>query len=249
MKLRLLNDSALRALKRDIHSNLNNYQHEDSRWIETYLEEKGNTFVSKIDDTDVDLLIPSDENRKEFDGINAARIHSAFPGITAAIATDERLWATLCHGKFYAFMKARWPIETFQRTQTLDGIVLQRYFFFRNDPRKSLERNGLSRLWLSADMTYDPDRENPYELTDVMLQNTNFVFHLFGRKFSSNKTILQGTLEAILLLEKEYGKPVSKTPIKEYSRRLNLVGGASLLDLWSKEEAIKNAYDFMKPLM
>ena len=249
MKLRLLNNSTLQTLKRDIHSNLIHYQHEDCRWIETYLQEKGSTFVSKIDDADVDLLIPSDEDRKEYDGINAARIHAAFPGITAAIATDERLWATLCHGKFYSFMKARWPIETIQRTQTLDGIVLQRYFFFRNDPRKSLERNGLSRLWLSADMTYDPDRENPYELTNVMLQNTNFVFHLFGRKFSSNKTILQGTLEAILLLEKEYGKPVSKMPITEYGRRLNLIGGASLLDLWSKEDAIKNAYDFMKPLM
>ena len=249
MKLHLLNDSALRSLKRDIHSNLVNYRQDDSTWIESFLGEKGNTFISKIDDADVDLLIPSDENRKEYDGINAARIHAAFPGITAAVATDERLWATLCHGKFYHFMKARWPIETIQRTQTLDGIVLQRYFFYRNDPRKSLERNGLSRLWLSAEMTYDPDRENPYELTDVMLQNTNFVFHLFGRKFSSNRDILQGTLEAILMLEREYGRTVSKTPLKEYARRLNLIGGASLLDLWSKEDAMKDAYDFMKPFI
>ena len=249
MKLRLLNDSALRALKKGIHGHLSDYQHDDCAWIEAFLSERGNTFISKIDDVDVDLLIPTEDNRKEFDGINAARIHAAFPGITASIATDERLWATLCHGKFYSFMKARWPVKTIQKTQTLDGIVLQRYFFYRNDPRKSLERNGLSRLWLSADMTYDPDRNNPYELTEVMLQNTNFVFHLFGRKFSSNRIILQGTLEAILMLEKEYGKSVSKTPCKEYARRLNLIGGASLLDLWSKDDAIKNAYDFMKPLM
>lgn len=121
--------------------------------------------------------------------------------------------------------------------------------FYRPDPRKSQERNGLARLWLSADMTCDPTRNNPYELTEVMLQNTNFVFHLFGRKFSSNKDILQGTLEAILMLEKEFGKPVSKTPITEYGRRLNLIGGASSLDLWSKEDAARNAYDFMKPMM
>lgn len=249
MKLRLLNDSSLRMLKRDIRSNITNYQSSDKTWLDNYLGDKNHTFLSKIDDVDVDLMIPRCENRKEYDGKNAALIHAAFPGITAAIATDERLWSTLCHGKFYDFMKARWPVETIQKSQTLEGIVLQRYFFFRNDPRKSIERNGLSRLWLSADMTYDPSRENPYELTEVMLQNTNFVFHLFGRKFSSNKVILQGTLEAVLMLEKEFGRPVSKTPIVEYGRRLNLIGGVSLLDLWNKEEAVKNAYDFMKPLM
>ena len=249
MKLRLLNDSALRVLKHNIQSNIINYQNSDSTWLNSYMNDKGNSFISKITDSDVELLIPGSEDRKEYDGINAARLHAAFPEINPAIATDERLWASLCHGKFYSFMQARWPIKTIQKSQTPEGIVLQRYFFIRNDPRKSMERNGLSRLWLSAEMTYDPDRENHYELTEVMLQNTNFVFHLFGRNFSSNKNILQGTLEAVLMLEKEYGKQVSKTPIVEYGRRLNLVGGVSLLDLWGKEEAVRNAYDFMKPLM
>ena len=249
MKLRLLNDSALRVLKHNIQSNIINYQNSDSTWLNSYMNDKGNSFISKITDSDVELLIPGSEDRKEYDGINAARLHAAFPEINPAIATDERLWASLCHGKFYSFMQARWPIKTIQKSQTPEGIVLQRYFFIRNDPRKSMERNGLSRLWLSAEMTYDPDRENHYELTEVMLQNTNYVFHLFGRNFSSNKNILQGTLEAVLMLEKEYGKQVSKTPIVEYGRRLNLVGGVSLLDLWGKEEAVRNAYDFMKPLM
>ena len=249
MKLHLLNDGALRKLKHSVHSNISKYQSDDSSWIEEYLEEKNNTFISKIDDADVELVLPRNEDRKEFDGVNAKLLHSAFPGISAAMATDERLWATLCHGKFYTYMHTRWPVSVTQRTQSFDGIVNQRYFFYRGDPRKSIERNGLSRLWLSAEMTYDPDRDDPYELTKVLLQNTNFVFHLFGRKFSSNKQILQGTLEAVLTLEKEFGKPVSKTPITEYGRRLNLIGGASLLDLWNKEEAEKNAYDFMRPFM
>lgn len=249
MKIRLLNDSALRALKRNIHENIPNYQSADASWMDAYFSDKRTTFESKLDDVDIELLLPSIEDRKKYDGINAARLHSSFPSITPAIATDERLWATLCHKKFYTFMQARWPVSITQKTQTFDGIVQQRYFFYRPDPRKSQERNGLARLWLSADMTFDPARNNPYELTEVMLQNTNFVFHLFGRKFSGNKDILQGTLEAILMLEKEFDKPVSKTPITEYGRRLNLIGGASLLDLWSKEDAARNAYDFMRPMM
>ena len=249
MKLRLLNDGALRSLKHEIPSNIANYTGIDNEWIETYLANKRNTFESKIEAADVDLLIPDADDRKKYDGINAARLHSAYPGISAAIATDERLWATLCHGQFYNFMKARWPAIAVQSGQTPTGIIEQRYFFFRPDPRKSQERNGLARLWLSAAMTYDPSRNNPYELTEVMLQNTNFVFHLFGRKFSSNKDILQGTLDAILLLETESGKSVGRIPLSEYGRRLNLLGGACSLDLWSKDEAAQNAYDFMKPFM
>lgn len=249
MKLRIINDGTLRSLKKDLHTNIPHYKEQDPSWIESVFTEKRNTFESKIDDVDVELRIPGPDDRKEFDGENAARLHSAFPGITPAIAIDERFWTTLCHQKFYGYMRERWPVVVKQKNQTEEGIVLQRYFFYRSDPRKSQERNGLASLWLSADMTYDPSRSNPYELTEVMLQNTNFVFHLFGRKFSSNRDILQGTLEAILMLEKEYGAKVSKTPIAEYGRRLNLIGGVSLLDIWSKEDATRNAYDFMKPFM
>lgn len=249
MKINLISDSALRELKKNIPVNIGRYKEEDSAWIDVFFKNKKNTFISKITDVDVELLLPDSANRKNYDGINAARLHSAFPEITPMIATDERLWATLCHQKFYRYMQARWPLTSLQKSQTEQGVILQRYFFFRPDPRKSTERNGLARLWLSAEMTYDKDRDNPYELTDVMLQNTNFVFHLFGRKFSSNKIILQGTLEAVLMLQKEYGKDVGRIPISEYGRRLNLIGGASLLDLWSKDDAIRNAYDFIRPYM
>lgn len=249
MKIRLLNDTALRTLKREIRNNVTYYNGGDDEWIKAYLHDRKNTFESKIDAAEVELLVPDSDDRKKYDGENAARLHSAYPGINAAIATDERLWATLCHGQFYDFMKARWPAVAAQKGQTPEGIIEQRYFFYRADPRKSQERNGLARLWLSAAMTFDASRSNPYELTDVMLQNTNFVFHLFGRKFSSNKDVLQGTLEAILLLENETGKPVGRVPLSEYGRRLNLIGGVSSLDLWDKEEATRNAYDFMKPLM
>jgi len=249
VKLRLLNDGALRTLKRNIHNNVLDYQGGDTSWLEILLADKHNTFESKINAADVELLIPDCEDRKKYDGINAARLHSAFPDINAAISTDERLWATLCHGQFYSFMKARWPAIALQKGQTPEGIIEQRYFFYRPDPRKSQERNGLARLWISAAMTYDPNRNNPYELTEVMLQNTNFVFHLFGRKFSSNKDILQGTLEAILSLQKEFGRPVNRTPLKEYGRRLNLIGGVALLDIWTKEDSVRHAYNFMKPFM
>lgn len=248
MKLRLFNDSVLRLLKRDIHNNIPKYQGDDDSWVEQYFPNKRDTFASTIEDTNVDLLLPPLDDRKKYDGENAKRIHQAFPSITPDIATDERLWATLCHRKFYSFMKARWPAVVIQKQQTEDNIVLQRYFFLRSTPRKSQEKNGLARLWLSAEMTYDSTRNDPYELTSIMLQNTNYVFHLFGRNFSSNRDILQGTLEAIMEIQKKTGKNVTSQTIREYGRRLNLIGGVSSLDIWSKYEATRTAYDFMKPL-
>lgn len=36
MKIRLLNDSTLRALKRNIHGNIPNYQSTDTSWMDKY---------------------------------------------------------------------------------------------------------------------------------------------------------------------------------------------------------------------
>ena len=204
--------------------------------------------LSVIEDTGVTLKVDKPHSI-EYDAYNAQLLFEGYPGITPAIAADERIWATLCHSQHYEYMLKRWPIEPdVAHHQTEKGIIEQRYFFGYG-PRKSQERNGLSRLWLSAALTHDPERQDPYELTKVFLQDTNFIMYMFGHTFGSNRNIVQGTMEAILQLQQERGEKISAKPLTSFTRKLNLVSGVTMLDRYSREEicemAKKHISDFI----
>ena len=238
MKIRILNVSALRSLKQDINRNLNKYKGDSRDWLNDFFADKRNTQLSPIDDPQIDLSIQKEDYE------NARLLYEGYPSITPAMASDERLWASLCHNQHYDYMHARWPVEIKRKDQTEIGLVTQRYFFYTG-LKKSQERNGLSRLWLSAAYTHDERRADEYELTKVFLQNTNFIFHMFGRDCGSSKNIIRGTMDAINRIQQETGVTVVSTPVKELFRTFNLMGGASMLDMLSEEEVKDFAYSFI----
>ena len=241
-KIRVLNSGAMLALKDSIPQNVERYKNGSKDWLEEIFSDKKNTMLSVIEDTGVTLKVDKPHST-EYDAYNAQLLFEGYPGITPAIAADGRIWATLCHNQHYEYMLKRWPIEPdVAHHQTEEGIIEQRYFF-RYGPRKSQERNGLSRLWLSAALTRDPERQDPYELTKVFLQDTNFIMYMFGHTFGSNRKIVQGTMEAILQLQQERGERISAKPLTSFTRKLNLISGVTMLDRYTKDEIFEMAKD------
>lgn len=246
MKIRLLRDNALNALKMQRESNIPKYKDDSREWLDEIFADKSKTFISKIEDPQI-TLIAEDGHSTKHDADNAIRLFQAYrPFITPVMAAEERLWASLCHNQYYEYMLKRWPIEVKAKNQTEEGIIKERYFFGKG-PRKSQERNGLARLWLSAAMTYDESRSDPFELTKVLLQNTNFTWYLFGHQYGSNKKLVQGTTQAILNLQQMLGTPITKRPLTEFARYLNLLSGATALDSYSMDEFRQMAEDHMLP--
>lgn len=243
-KIRMLTEASLNYLKQNIKSHIELYQNGDLTWLKDYFLDKQNTFESKINDANIELKIPVGEDKKEFDAYNAELLYKNYPDITPALAADERLWASLCNGLYFDYMRNRWPAYAVQTGQTEENIILQRYFF-AGALRKSQERNGLSRLWLCARMTFDSDLKDQYSLTKIMLSNTNFPFYLLGHGFGGNRAIVRGTLKAIQRLKNEAKLDISSMPLKEFARRLNLIGGASVLDNYPEEWFIEEGYKFM----
>lgn len=235
MKIRVLNSGAMLALKDRIPQNIELYKSASRDWLDEVFSDKKNTLLSIVEDTSVTLKVDNPHSI-EYDAYNAQLLYEGYPGITPAIAADGRIWTTLCHNQHYEYMLRRWPIEPdIAHHQTEEGIIEQRYFFGYG-PRKSQERNGLSRLWLSAALTHDPERQDPYELTKVFLQDTNFIMYMFGHTFGSNRNIVQGTMEAILQLQQERGEKISAKPLTSFTRKLNLISGVTMLDRYSREE-------------
>lgn len=234
-KIRVLNSGAMLSLKNQIPHNIEQYKSGSHEWLDEIFANKRNTMVSVIEDTGITLKV-DELHSIEYDAHNAQLLYEGYPGITPAIAADERIWVTLCHNQHYEYMLKRWPIEPdIAHHQTEQGIIEQRYFF-GHGLRKSQERNGLSRLWLSAALTHDVERQDPYELTKIFLQDTNFIMYMFGHTFGSNRNIVQGTMEAILQIQIERGEKLSAKPLTSFTRKLNLISGVTMLDRYSRQE-------------
>lgn len=248
MKIRLLRDNTLIALKMHRVNNVPKYKDGSHEWIDEIFEDKSKVFISRIEDPQITLITEGGHSTTH-DAENAIKLFQAYqPFITPVMAAEERLWASLCHNQYYDYMLHRWPIEVKAVNQTEEGIIKKRYFF-EQGPRKSQERNGLARLWLSAAMTYDESRLDPFELTKVLLQNTNFTWYLFGHQYGSNKNLVQGTTQAIHNLQQTFGATITKKPLTEFARYLNLLSGATALDRYSMDEFRQMAEDHMLPFI
>lgn len=182
---------------------------------------------------DIDVpLVAATEGVIVADTTNAIAIHRALNGLTPAQATDERLWAYLCHIPFWPYMRARWPVERFASDSSkARRFLLERYFVPQAQGR-SLMRNGLSRLWWAAHLTVDYERENAYELTGVLLAKLDITKNLLERSLGRSPVILRAFLDFVQQNADELLAPgsASRLAIRRLSRYLNLVGGTCVLD-------------------
>ncbi|MCY7345718.1 MAG: hypothetical protein LH614_05795, partial [Pyrinomonadaceae bacterium] len=93
------------------------------------------------------------------------------------------------------------------------------------------------RLWWYAFLTFDETRDNPYELTAVLLKNLDIAKNLLERNLGRNKIILHGVLE--FLLDKEdliNDGDAGRKRVRKLIHSLNLHGGHCILDSLGKPD-------------
>ncbi len=226
MKLVFLRQTALDMLRRDIQENLDYYAKSDS-WLEAYFKSKnmGNyCFDSSIEIPDFEL-IPGDSST---DAYNSIRLYESFKGkINRLQATDFRLWSYLSHVSCWDYMKTRWNLEG-EKT-TWEGRINDRYFIAMRSPYM---RNGLSRLYWSAEMTYDEENSNPYEYLEYVYKWQDLAVGALDRQIGRAKNIILGNLQAL-----------KEADLNEDDRRLfftkiNQYGGVKLLDTLTRQQAV-----------
>lgn len=184
-------------------------------------------------------LIPPDDGARNNDAQNAIALHRHLNFLTAAQAADERLWCRLAHVEFWQYMRARWPAERFPDLERAERFVAARYFVPQSQGR-ALLRNGIARLWWSAHLTYDRHRDNPYELTDILLSRLDIAKNILERSLGRSRVVLIGFLDFLrqngsrLLI----GGERSRSEIRILSRLLNLLGGVNLLDALTEEQVV-----------
>jgi hypothetical protein len=135
-------------------------------------------------------------------------------------------------------MRSRWHVERAGKDRgKAERFVLNRYFIAQNQSR-ALLRNGLARLWWYGHITHDPERENPYELTRVLLSTLDITQQIMERNFGRIESVRTGFLEFLLRNKMKLLGPGDKKRryIRQLAIYLNLLGGVTLLDALTRTE-------------
>jgi len=153
-------------------------------------------------------------------------------------ARDPRLWTRLSHVEFWPYMRSRWPVEKRHRAEDEAVRYIRAHYFVAQSQSRALLRNGIARLWWTAHVSHDPDRQNPYELTSVLLSSLDITQQLLERGMGRANNVTKAFLELLLRNQGTLltGGNRNRVRIRRLAKHLNMYGGVSILDCHSQSE-------------
>ena len=251
MKVHFLTENALEALRTNLTANPRHYAENNNDWIYEYFGSENPFMEYKQDFPEFTLSFDSYEELGKINVSNTIVLYSAMKSLTDTQATDERLWAGMCHCDFWSFLHERWGMAN--KSMINRNNTESRYFFSKQQNKKrSLITNSLSRLWWIGRMTYDESRKDPFELTRYLANDyATKSLVIFSNNYISNPNIAIGLLSALRNLENMgysiKGK-ADRDIYYEATKYLNVLGGTYILDYFTSEEIEERVIKYMKSL-
>lgn len=162
---------------------------------------------------------------------NIKRVYNHMKGLSESQASDERIWVAFTLSQGLDYMRYRWMPEN-------ENDKFDR-FFFKNAKtgysKRPLFRNGVARLWWIGYHTYDARRTNPYELTEFVCRDQDYINNLLDIGFASNATITKAVIGALFDAEKS-GVTINRELVRNIRQYVNLLGGIYILDVLTYDE-------------
>lgn len=239
MRLMFLDQAATDDLKLNYSEYKNHFTDNTNEWFVKKFSDRGWLKESKIQCRDFSLNYDEDYNVS--DRKNVEILYEALRDLKPANALDERLWAGMLFGQFWDFVKYR-------RAEALksddEREVLNSFLFLRGTKR-SCFINCLSRLWWTGFLLYDEKSDNHYSAVDLITESAyaSNVMLLSSSNFMANKELALGVMDCISE-RKRKGEKIGRYHFVEASKYMNCIGGITLLDTLSREQAseITNAH-------
>ncbi len=204
---------------------ISNYELESFPYEREFPKGGTSIFIQK----GIKLEIPEGKDIKDLE--NTKIIFEAYRKLSPTQASDTRLWTYLTHVEYWDYMRARWPIS--MAKQPLSRI--RDRYLLRNLNLETLTRNGLSRLWWYGYLTYDENRNNPWELTEILLSRADLAVGITERALGCNAHIRTALLE---FLKDNPTIKDSELLTRYLLVKLNLVGGVKNLPFLEISEII-----------
>lgn len=240
MKLYFMRKEALEILKSNIDLvYLKYYTENDNKWLWQVCE--GNPFVEFKDVPDFKLAnLESDLTVGEIEFENCKILYKNLFFLNESQASDERLWAGLCHSIFYEYVRKRWGYHNTKPKKAKDAISnIKSRFFFSGGIRAGLYRNTLAKCWWVGRNTFELSANNHFEKLDIIgnIDISSKISDIFySNNFSSNPVILSGIINGIKYFNEEGIALTVKEHIRPALQLLNAIGGGVILDCLSENE-------------
>lgn len=242
MKLYFMKQDAVDFMKHNMERLYTHYyQDKTNDWMER--EYGSNPFSEFMEVPDFELAEIDAMSVGEVDFENCKILYNNLRTLSESQCSDERLWAGLCNGTFYDYMRHRYqyPTKQLKKKETDASAVISR-FFFSGGTRSGFFRNGLAKCWWVGRATFDKNNDNHFERLDIIGPNdltTKISDIFYSNTFASNPTIFAGICDALKYFS-DHGQPLDeKLHVRAAMQYLNAVGGATLLDVLTEEEICK----------
>ncbi|WP_105979385.1 DUF6339 family protein [Bacillus paralicheniformis] len=234
--LKAFKDKALSDLRKFITNydkkTLREFFSQESPWIEKwyrqYFPDEEWAFDSKLKYNRVKLKpdVSSDID-------NAIALHESLP-LSRIQAVDERLWVYLSMVEYWQYTRLRWELDLKNLVdEKQQGRIRERYLVRSTKTDRPFLRNSISRLWWAVEETKDENKEDPYELTRIVLGNTDIYLNVMERSFSRNEEVIKGILELISEMGEE---GLKRDTYRQIVKQVNAMGGIIMLDFMTKED-------------
>ena len=236
--LTIFKTSLVNALRGSLHANLDRYLQDDV-WIADVSTKSTREMQTSVELSEP-LFLDSPENGNLRDIENAIRLHRALHHLTRLQARDPRLWTRFSHVEFWPYMRLRWPVERHMANGDRARRFVESRYFVAQSQSRALLRHGIARLWWMGQLSHDPDRQNPYELTTVLLSTLDITQQIVERGMGRASNIIRGFLEFLLQNGETLltGGNTNRARIRRLAKHLNMYGGVSVLDLLSQGEVM-----------
>lgn len=210
--------SYMDELRKNIH--ISDYQGESFPYDPSKVKSLANVYKPE---GLLDRLDPED------DFTSAIEIFKAYDSVTPLLASLPDLWVYLAHVDLFPYVRKRHS-DVFKTDITEEYIVDH---WFKN--KVSIFRMALPSAWWSVYLSVDNNRNNPYELTEVLFKNQELRTNSFGPlTLIRHKEAMKGVLE--FLLEHQELLSDGMNMRAQYIRKLfNFIGGTKRLEFLPKE--------------
>ncbi len=175
------------------------------------------------------------------DAVAAIAIYNYLGELNELEASDKRLWTTLTHTTFRAYVIERWPARSDDAEAKKNAIM--RRWFAEGGSDRTLENNAIARLWWGAHLTYAPWKTSPDEFGHLEHDDDFY----FTKLLFSLQELIKVTMEsslgrsrkvliALLAYLDKHPKLVNNEDVGDLMKELNLISGANKILVLSAQE-------------
>lgn len=175
------------------------------------------------------MLTDQDDGLGEADARNAMLVYRKLEKLTPQQASDERLWAYLCHMECPEYVAQRW-LEKRPGTDEEAARKVLNHFFVRGN-RALIRDNGLSRLWWLGFIAHEVEPDDPKAFLDLLLHRQDVRSALIERpSVSMNRRVLRSIYKVMRSYWENDKALFEREAFRGWMIRLNRLGGFVLLD-------------------